>query len=139
MLRSGWRDHFLHLVKKMPYYVYWIQSGQRAYIGATVDPTRRLRQHNGDIAGGARRTRNRGPWHFRCVVSGFRTWKEALQYEWAAKYYTRRVRSIEARRQALEDLSHRDRWTSNSPPSAEVPLTFEHTPTCYGGPHSSKS
>ena len=118
----------------MPYYVYWIQSGPRAYIGATVDPKKRLRQHNGEIVGGAARTRNRGPWHFHCVISGFRTWKEALQYEWAAKYYTRRARGISARTLAIEELNRRERWTSNSPLASEVPLTLEYAPTAYGGP-----
>ena len=99
-----------------------------------MDPAKRLRQHNGEIAGGAARTRNRGPWHFHCVVSGFRTWKEALQYEWAAKYHTRRARGVDARREALEALTRRDRWTSNSPLAAEVPLTLEYLPTAYGAP-----
>ena len=116
------------------YFVYWIQSQGRAYIGATVDPTKRLRQHNGEIVGGAARTRNRGPWHFHCVISGFRTWKEALQFEWAAKYHSRRARGIAARREAIEALCARERWTSNSPLSAEVPLQFEYTPTQYGSP-----
>lgn len=116
------------------YYVYWIQSGTRAYIGATVNPRKRLRQHNGEIAGGAVRTRNRGPWHFHCVVSGFRTWKETLQYEWAAKYYTRRCRGIDARRNALCQLGKREKWTSNSPLACDVPLTFEYNPSNYGSP-----
>lgn len=119
---------------RMSYFVYWIQSGPRAYIGATVNPRKRLRQHNGEIAGGAARTRNRGPWHFHCVISGFRTWKEALQYEWAAKYHTRRARGISARKDALEELNRKDRWTSNSPPAAEVPLTLEYEPKHYGSP-----
>ena len=119
------------------FYVYWIQSGQRAYVGATVDPCRRLRQHNGEIAGGALRTRNRGPWHFECVIHGFRTWKETLQYEWAAKYYCRRCRSIKSRYEALDALNCRDRWTSNSPPSQDIPLVMERKPTMYGLPPES--
>ena len=118
------------------YYVYWIQSGPRAYIGATVDPRKRLRQHNGEIVGGATRTRNRGPWSFERVTSGFRTWQEALQYEWAAKYYSRRCRGIHGRRTALDELNQRERWTSNSPLACDVPLTIEERPTQYGAPPS---
>ena len=116
------------------FFVYWIQSGARAYIGATVDPQRRLRQHNGELVGGAVRTRNRGPWKFQAVISGFRSWREALQYEWAAKYYSRKCRGIGARRQAIEALNRRERWTSNSPLAAEVPLRVEYEPVQYGGP-----
>jgi predicted GIY-YIG superfamily endonuclease len=116
------------------YFVYWIQSRHKAYIGATVDPTRRLRQHNGEIAGGALRTRGKGPWHYHCIVSGFRTWQEALQYEWAAKYYTRRCRGLASRMKALEYIATRERWTSNSPLASEVPLHTEHQPTRFGVP-----
>ena len=121
------------------YFVYWIQSGRRAYIGATVDPRKRLRQHNGELAGGACRTRDRGPWKFECVISGFRTWKEALQYEWAFKYYSRRCRSVRTRRNALDTLNTRDRWTSHSPLAAEVPLRIDHSPTQYSNNSSPRS
>jgi predicted GIY-YIG superfamily endonuclease len=118
----------------MAYYVYWITSERRSYVGATVCPTKRLRQHNGELAGGARRTRGRGDWSFRCVVSGFRTWKEALQFEWAFKYHTSRCRCVASRKAALCALMARERWTSNAPPAADVPLEVEYDPTRYGGP-----
>ena len=36
-------------------------SDGRRYVGASPDPERRLRQHNGEIAGGARFTQKRRP------------------------------------------------------------------------------
>ena len=120
------------------FYVYWIRSAQRCYIGATTCPTKRLRQHNGEIQGGALRTRNGGPWRFHCVIAGFRTWVEALQFEWAFKYYSRRCRGVESRKVALVNLMARERWTSNAPLASEVPLQVEYSPTQYGEPNLDK-
>lgn len=100
-------------------YVYWIVSGRKSYIGATVDPIRRLRQHNGEIKGGARRTSG-FQWKFCCIIRGFRTWREALMFEWAAKYYSKNCRSVKSRKDSLVAVLFREYWTSNSPPSKEV-------------------
>jgi predicted GIY-YIG superfamily endonuclease len=115
------------------YYCYWIVSGRSSYIGATVDPVKRLKQHCGVYVGGARRTKGK-LWSYKCVISGFRTWKEALMFEWAAKFYSKNCRGMETRQNALENLMKRERWTSNSPLASEVLLTVEYNPTQYGMP-----
>ena len=70
-----------------PWILYIISNRQFTYVGVSPDPTRRLRQHNGEICGGAKYTTSKGAgWKHVCTVSGFRTKIEALQFEWAVKH-----------------------------------------------------
>jgi len=55
---------------------------RKTYVGVTNNLKRRLRQHNGDIRGGARATRGPGQWRVLFVLSGFPTRRAALQFEW---------------------------------------------------------
>lgn len=74
--------------------VYVIASpAGRTYTGYTVDPARRLRQHNGEIAGGARSTRGRDDWAF-LLIAACPTWdaRRALQVEWKWKHPDRKRR-----------------------------------------------
>lgn len=75
-----------------PWWVYVIRSKTgRTYVGATTDEIRRLRQHNGEIKGGARSTRGFRPWEIIRVIGPIPTQSEALKEE-------RRVKKLRARR-----------------------------------------
>ena len=99
----------------MNFYCYLLFSGKQIYIGATVDPDRRLRQHNGELTGGARRTHGLS-WQRACYVSGFPTWVSALQFEWAWKRHGRGKPQLEGKLAALWNLLHTERSTGNALP-----------------------
>ena len=66
------------------YFVYLLSSTtkNRTYVGYTCNIKRRLRQHNGEITGGAKATRNGRPWKMICYVKGFPDNVTGLQFEW---------------------------------------------------------
>ena len=99
-------------------YVYLLQSGKKTYVGATINVDRRLRQHNREIKGGAKYT-SRDTWTRVCYVSGFPTWRDALQFEWKWKQLSRKVpsgQSLQRRLEALNVLIASGKSTSTSTP-----------------------
>ena len=110
-----------------PWFCYMLQSidGAKTYVGATVDPNRRLRQHNGLIVGGARATAARVGqglvWRRMCHVSGFPDNHAALQFEWRWKSLSRKkdlqgLDPVSRRMEALQQLLALDRPTSRAEP-----------------------
>jgi putative endonuclease len=69
------------------YLVYVLKSydNRYTYIGMTCDFYRRLRQHNQEIAGGAKYTKKSKKWIPVMIIDGFLTKREALQCEWRVK------------------------------------------------------
>ena len=77
-----------------PSFVYLLESSDKSsYVGATKDLTKRLRQHNREIKGGALVTGFKvysgQKWTRVCHITDFPNWIEALRFEWSWKYHSR--------------------------------------------------
>ena len=108
-------------VKWSEWYCYLLVSEdfKRTYIGATNNPDRRLRQHNGEMSGGAKATAGR-KWRRLLLICGFPDSIAALQFEWAFKYHSRKYGSgIQNRIKGLKYLLESNKSTSNAIPFSE--------------------
>ncbi len=100
-----------------PWFCYLLADydDKRTYIGATIDPDRRIEQHNGQRGGGAKATRGRA-WYRVALVSGFPDERAALQFEWAWKWRSRQLngKGIKGRLAALWVLLDSQQSTSKA-------------------------
>ena len=68
------------------WWVYVLRSESGAYyVGCTTDIHRRVRQHNGEIVGGAKCTRSNRPWRLAKAYGSYANRSEALKAEYALK------------------------------------------------------
>jgi predicted GIY-YIG superfamily endonuclease len=109
------------------FYIIYHTGCGATYAGVSPDPVRRLRMHNGEICGGAKYTTSKGPgWVHVCLVSGFPTKQNSMQFEWAIKHVPpRNVGGLESRLRKLGILFRKEQWTSKSPLAESVPLEIE--------------
>jgi predicted GIY-YIG superfamily endonuclease len=78
---------------------------KHTYIGATLDLNRRLRQHNGEIVGGAKATaKKKGQWERVLAIHGFPDQRSALKFEWRWKRNARYKRGPCAKLLVARDL-----------------------------------
>lgn len=88
-----------------PWYIYLLYNSEtkRTYVGATTDPKRRLRQHRGEIKGGARATKAaQSSWQMMCYLAGFKDRTEAYRWE---KIIKGRARGLPRRTLAFITIS----------------------------------
>jgi len=109
----------------MQWYCYLLRSQNplyknKTYNGSTNNLERRLAQHNGQKAGGAKATCGKRPWEFYAILTGFNTHNEALSCEWRIKHPTNKKQrpakynGIEGRINSLNLILTLDKWTSKS-------------------------
>ncbi len=115
----------LNKTKSNKYYCYILYSTnpfycEQTYNGSTNDLKRRLRQHNGEIVGGAKATSGKGPWDYMLVMEGFLDHKEALCCEWRIKHPTgtrkrpKKYCGKKGRISSLNIILNLETWTSKS-------------------------
>jgi predicted GIY-YIG superfamily endonuclease len=99
-------------------YVLFDFNSNKTYVGSTNDLKRRIRQHNGEIKGGAKYTTNSkcNEWKYLYYITGFPDHQNALQAEWKLKNLQKKQkkRGVEGRLKSLIEFSKLDFWTSNS-------------------------
>ncbi|KAI3996617.1 hypothetical protein MKX01_009449 [Papaver californicum] len=53
----------------------------KTYVGVTTNFSRRLKQHNGELKGGAKASRAGRPWICACIIRGFNDHSEGINLE----------------------------------------------------------
>ena len=112
---------------------YIIENSGYTYVGVSNNAEKRLRAHNGKISGGAKYTTSKGKgWKHICIVHGFPTKIESLQFEWALKHVPpRNAGGVKNRIKKLNILLNKEYWTSRAPLAETMPLTIEWIDDTY--------
>jgi len=106
------------------WFFYIIHNKGSTYAGVSPDPIKRLKKHNGEISGGAKYTLSKGSgWEHVCIIGGFQTKIQSMQFEWAVKHVPPRDSGgVINRIKKLYIVLNKKNWTSKSPNADTVPL-----------------
>ncbi|KAM7472551.1 hypothetical protein LguiA_010734 [Lonicera macranthoides] len=63
----------------------------KTYVGVTTNFPRRLKQHNGEMKGGAKASRSGRPWVCACLIQGFEDKSKACEFESKWKIFSRKL------------------------------------------------
>ena len=113
---------------KCKYFVYLLKSevSNRFYVGYTVNIKNRLRKHNGEIKGGAKRTSRNRPWKIIMYISGFIYERTAMQYEYMIQHPPKKLRKkgggILKYMTIMKRLLQQEKICSTSPLNSELKL-----------------
>ncbi len=97
---------------------------RRTYVGYTIDPERRIRQHNGEITGGAKRTIKSRPWKMVCYIEGFPDQRTGLQYEWINNHPKTKRWNVNGRLKTMAETLLKERFTKTAHFSRNLNLTI---------------
>lgn len=86
-------DNYVPISPHSCYLIEPVHYSRPIYVGYTVNFSHRIRQHNGEIVGGAKKTRRHRPWRPVCVLHGFVTHSQATRFEARVHYALKRKRS----------------------------------------------
>ena len=92
------------------------QKIDRVYIGYTVNFPRRLRQHNREIEGGAKKSNYGRPWSPICIIEGFESKSDAMKFEYKMQHGKKKEKNISA----LEHYVKRLKNVINSNSSVQI-------------------
>lgn len=87
ILRAPISDHSCYILRSL--------VANQGYIGYTINFPHRLRQHNGEITGGAKKTKKWRPWTPVCIIRGFVEESSARRFEYRLQHPGRRKRKGE--------------------------------------------
>ena len=136
------KDHYCYILRSLH-----PRHPNSTYIGYTIDPKRRLRQHNGEICGGAKTTQSKRPWEMVAFISGFPDETSALQLEWCLHHPRKALRGrmhnsnqtkvvgVNRRSRDLMEILQKDKWCRNSHPSIMFNITVHWLQSGYRLPY----